>query len=177
MKTRFALKAATDDVHRELDDRLSRLDLARAEDYRQFLHVQARTVPPIEAALAAGGLAELIEGWSDTRRTAALESDLAALGDPMPQPADPPALGNVASLLGTAYVLEGSRLGGRVLKSHVGEGLPASFLNSDEASGAWPAVVAAMDRHLYSEEMIGEAKDAARRCFALFLNVAVEAGI
>ena len=96
MKTRFSLKAATEDVHRALDDRLSRLNLARAEDYRQFLHVQARTVPPIEAALAAGGFGEVVEGWSKARRTEALESDLSALGDQMPCPAEMPKLGNIA---------------------------------------------------------------------------------
>jgi heme oxygenase len=177
LKTRFSLKAATEDIHRALDDRLSRLNLARAEDYRQFLHVQARTVPPIEAALAAGGFGELVEGWSTARRTEALESDLSALGDQMPCPAEMPKLGNIAELLGTAYVREGSRLGGRVLKSRVGEGLPASFLSADDSLGAWPAVVSAMDEHLHSEQLIGEAEDAARRCFAVFLRVAGEAGI
>ena len=177
MRTRFALKAATDDMHRELDDRLSRLDLARAEDYRQFLHVQARAVPPIEAALARSGFDDLVAGWSNARRSAALESDLAALGDDMPEPAKAPPVGSVAAMLGTAYVLEGSRLGGSVLKQKVGEGLPRNFLAADDMLGAWPAVVAAMDHLLYSEQLIGEAKDAARRCFALFLNVAVEAGI
>jgi hypothetical protein len=34
-----------------------------------------------------------------------------------------------------------------------------------------------MDRHLYSNALIGEATGAARRCFALFLDVASEAGI
>lgn len=177
MKTRFALKAATDDFHRELDNRLSRLDLARPEDYRQFLHLQARAVPPIEAALAAGGLGEVVEGWADSRRTAALESDLAALGDQMPEPAEAPPVKSVAALLGMAYVLEGSRLGGRLLKKQIGEGLPTSFLAADDTLGAWPAVVAALDRLLYSDSLVGEAKDAARRCFTLFLNVAGEAGI
>lgn len=178
MKIRFALKAATDDVHRALDDRLSRLDLARAEDYRRFLHVQARTVPAIEAALASAGLGELVEGWPDARRTPALKSDFAALGDPMPEPAEAPPVDSVAAVLGTAYVLEGSRLGGRILQSQVGADLPSSFLAADsDAPGAWPAMVAAMDRLLYSDSLIGEAKDAARRCFALFLNEAVEAGI
>lgn len=177
MKTRFALKAATDDVHRALDDRLSRLDLGRASDYLQFLRLQARTVPPIEAALAEGGLGALVDGWSDARRTAALEADLAELGEPMPAPAAPPAMGGIAALLGAAYVLEGSRLGGRVLRQQVGDGLPTSFLAADGALGAWPGVVAALDRLLYSDQLVGEAKDAARRCFALFLNEAVEAGI
>lgn len=177
LKSRFTLKAATDDVHRELDDRLSRLDLGRREDYRQFLRVQARAVPPIEAALAAGGLGDLIEGWEGARRTTALKSDLAALGEPMPSPCEPPPVSSVAALLGTAYVLEGSRLGGRVLRKQVRDGMPADFLKDEDTLGAWPAVVAALDRHLYSDALIGEAESAARRCFTLFLSVAVEAGI
>jgi hypothetical protein len=45
MKTRFALKAAIDDVHRELDDRLSRLNLSDPAEYALFLKIQARAVP------------------------------------------------------------------------------------------------------------------------------------
>ena len=65
MTMRFALKAATDDIHRELDDRLSRLDLGRVEDYRRFLEFQARTVPAVEGALACAGLGDFVEGWTN----------------------------------------------------------------------------------------------------------------
>jgi heme oxygenase len=75
-----------------------------------------------------------------------------------------------------AYVLEGSRLGGRVLKQRVASGLPASFLTGDGSLGPWPALVSAIERFLDSEPLVSEAKDAARRCFAWFLDVAREAG-
>jgi heme oxygenase len=176
MTTRFALRAATDDIHRELDDRLSRLDLSEAADYRRFLRIHARAVPPVEDALARAGLDALVSGWCAGRRGPAIESDLAALGVEMPPPAMPPAIDGVGELLGTAYVLEGSRLGGRVLRRRVADGLPASFLSEPE-SNPWPALIAVMDRHLYSDALIGEATGAARRCFALFLDVASEAGI
>ena len=176
MTTRFALKAATDDVHRELDDRLSRLNLSEPADYRRFLRIQARAVPAVEAALARAGLDALVEGWREGRRGPAIESDLAALGDEMPPPAEPPVIDGIGEMLGTAYVLEGSRLGGRVLRRQVGEGLPASFL-SEPASNPWPALIAVMDRDLYSDALIGEATGAARRTFALFLDAASEDGI
>src|SRR5690349_21222747 len=176
MTTRLALRAATDDVHRELDDRLSRLDLTQPADYRRFLRIHARAVPPVEDALAQAGLDALVEGWCAGRRSPALESDLAALGDEMPPPGEAPAIAGVGELLGTAYVLEGSRLGGRVLRGRVGRGLPASFL-SDTPSSPWPKLIAVMDRHLYSDELLGEAQAAARRCFALFLDAASEAGV
>ena len=176
MATRLALKAATDDIHRELDERLSRLDLASAADYCRFLSFHAQTIPPFEEALAAAGASELIDDWESGRRTAAIQTDLAALGEPMPAPIAVPPIRGVAELLGTAYVLEGSRLGGRALKRQVGDGLPSSFLGHS-SHAPWPAVVATLERLLYSDELIGEAKAAARHCFGIFLNAAREDGI
>lgn len=177
MTARFALKAATDDIHRELDERLSTLDLAAEADYRRFLDFHARTVPAVEASLASGGLGEMVEGWCAGRRSAAIAADLAALGDAMPQPVEAPSLEGVGNLLGAAYVLEGSRLGGRVLERRVPPNFPKAFLEGDGSLGSWPALIAVMDRLLYSDSLLDEAKSAARRCFTLFLNVAHEAGI
>lgn len=175
MSKRFALKAATDDIHQQLDETLSRFDLADPDDYAKFLAVHARTVPAIEAALADGGVADIIDDWLEEGRSGAIARDLAALGRPMPAPASTPRIDTVGALLGTAYVLEGSRLGGQVLRRRVGEGLPISYLGLLGADGSWPTVVAAIERHLYSDDQFGEARDAARRCFALFLTVAREA--
>ena len=36
---------------------------------------------------------------------------------------------------------------------------PEPVVAADDTLGAWPAVVAAMDRHLYSDQLIGEAED------------------
>jgi heme oxygenase len=177
MTTRFELKAATDDIHRELDQKLSRLNLGKTEDYRRFLGFQARTVPSLEAALASGGLGCLVEGWSDTRRSADIEADLAALGEAMPPAAPVPAIDGTAEILGAAYVLEGSRLGGRLLRQRVAEGLPARFLSGDGSLSPWPALLAVLERFLHSEDLLGEAKSAARRSFAWFVQVADEAGI
>ena len=176
MAPRLALQAATDAIHRELDERLSRLDLASAADYRRFLGFHAQTIPPFEEALAAAGASRLIDDWEAGRRTAAIETDLAALGEPMPAPIPVAPLRGTAELLGTAYVLEGSRLGGRVLKRRVGDGLPSSFLGHS-THAPWPAVVATLDRHLYSDELVEEAKAAARQCFDMFLKAARKDGI
>jgi len=177
MTMRFALKAATDDIHRELDDRLSRLDLGRVEDYRRFLEFQARTVPAVEGALACAGLGDFVEGWTESHRGTAIRDDLETLGNPMPPPAQPPIIAGTAELLGTAYVLEGSRLGGRVLRRQVAEGLPASFLGDDGSLGPWPQLLAAIEQNIHSDALLTEAKHAARRSFAWFLQVAHEGGI
>jgi len=171
---RFALRAATDDLHRELDGLLAHLDLGDASDYRRFLMFQGRTVPAVERALESAGVAEWIEGWRP--RSPAIEADLKAMNAPMPASVAPPVLHGAGQILGMAYVLEGSRLGARVLRTQVGNGFPVSFLGEDVSHVPWPTFVALLDRLIYSDELLGEAKDAARRCFALFLNVAHEAG-
>lgn len=177
MTFRFALKSATDDIHRELDERLSCLDLAKEPDYRRFLDFQARSVPSVEGALATAGLGNLIEGWCAARRTNAIEADLEELGGSMPPASPAPAIAGTAQLLGTAYVLEGSRLGSRVLRRRVGDGLPVRFLSDDGSLGPWPQLIAAIDRLLDSDTLLSEAKDAARRSFSWFLQIAREAGI
>ena len=177
MTCRFALKAATNDIHRELDERLSTLDLAKEEDYRRFLHFQARSVPSAERALACAGLEDLVEGWCASRRSEAIEADLQALGRSMPAEAPAPTISGTAQILGTAYVVEGSRLGSRVLRRRVAAGLPIRFLSDDGSLGSWPSLISAIDRLLDSDNLLSEAKDAARRSFTWFLQISREAGI
>ena len=177
MSIRFALKSATDPLHEELDAALSRLNLSDPADYARFLKFHARTVPAIEQELSHSGIGEMVDGWCEGRRGGALEQDLAELGEAMPAPASAPPIEGKAAALGTAYVLEGSRLGGQVLQRLVGEGLPANFLKHHSGVGPWKHLIAVLDRHLYSDELVGEAEEAARRCFAWFLHESREAGI
>lgn len=177
MSIRFALRSATDPLHEELDAALSRLNLSDPADYARFLKFHARTVPAIEQELAHSGLGEIVDGWCKTRRGEALRQDLAALGEAMPTPASAPLIQGKAAALGTAYVLEGSRLGGQILQRRIGESMPANFLNHPSGVGPWKHLIAVLDRHLYSDDLVSEAKDAARRCFAWFLHESREAGI
>lgn len=95
----------------------------------------------------------------------------------MPPPVRAPAIAGTAELLGTAYVLEGSRLGSRVLRQQVGEDLPAGFLDGDGSLGPWPALLRVIERYIHSDALLTEAKHAARRSFSWFLQVAREGGI
>lgn len=177
MKVRFALKSATDEIHQALDERLSRLNLSDRQDYVRFLGFHGCSLPAIEAVLMSSGLDAVLPDWSSHRRSPAIAADLADLGETMPAHITPPVFSGTPAMLGAAYVLEGSRLGGRVLQRRLGAGLPGRFLSQSESLDPWIDVIAALDRLLYSDELIGEAADAARRCFALFVHAADEVGI
>ncbi|QNM83535.1 biliverdin-producing heme oxygenase [Sphingomonas sabuli] len=176
MTPRQALKAATDDVHHLLDTMLSGLTLSNPADYRRFLLIQARVVPPLERALDAFGMADHVPGWAEHRRAGLLQQDLAQLGEPMPAEVRIDPFETLGQALGAAYVLEGSRLGGRILERNVGPEMPTTFLHPKEQKAAWPALVDTIDTGLYADGL-EEAKSAARQCFVAFLGVAREAGL
>ena len=176
MTNRFALKQATHDFHQDLDSRISRLDLSRDEDYRAFLKLHARAVPPIECGLAHAGLSHWVAGWNKDGRSLHIAADLAAVGESMPRSSPAPEFDSIGAMLGAAYVLEGSRLGARVLRRQVGDGLPTDYLN-DRSLDRWPEVAAAIEKHLNTDGRVSDAKDAARFCFGIFLDAAREAGL
>jgi heme oxygenase len=164
---RFLLRAATAPAHERLDSLYSRLDLARAADYARFLTGHAAAFLPIEAALVKAGADNLIPGWSDDRRGAALQADLAALGLALPAPHSAPVFASDAAVLGGLYVLEGSRLGGAVLARSVPAGAPNAFLKPSPAS-TWRAFTALLDARLASAAALDEAAAAASAVFGVF---------
>ena len=177
MSPRFALKTATDDVHSRLDALLSKLNLADRDDYTAFLAIQARVVPPLEQALESFGMRGIVEDWDEHRRAGLLQSDLSALGCAMSETLEIPPIETVSHALGSAYVMEGSRLGGQILRKSVGRRMPNSFLFPNGHKTAWPALVAALDSNLDSQPLLDEAKTAARRTFSLFFEAARMSGL
>jgi heme oxygenase len=116
---RQMLRSATADLHAVVDARFSGpFDCDRAA-YVSFLLALARVVPPLEAQLEAAGVVRLLPDWPDRRRSAALRDDLDLLGTPMPGAAPVSQPRNEAQMLGMVYVLEGSRLGGKLLLRRV----------------------------------------------------------
>jgi heme oxygenase len=175
MKLRHKLRQGTDDLHEALDARLGRFDLAQGKDYRAFLKVHARVLPPVEQALDEGGIAAILDDWQAHRRAPLIERDLAAMGEAMPAPVDASAIRGDGELLGTAYVIEGSRLGSRFLSRRVGGAMPAEYLNAAGQQKAWPALLDALDRAELAPPELERALAAARACFALFLAATDEA--
>ncbi|MEO6433728.1 MAG: biliverdin-producing heme oxygenase [Sphingomicrobium sp.] len=168
MTPHATLRVATRAAHERVDAAFAALDLGHEDDYREFLGRHAAAFLPIEQALDEAGAGRLIGGWDKLRRTPALLADLADLGMATPPPRSPPAYPSDAAILGGAYVLEGSRLGGAVLRQAVGSALPRQFLDAVQPSGRWREFIAQLNQSLYDPEALNCATDAALDTFALF---------
>jgi heme oxygenase len=168
---RFVLRTATAAAHERLDRLYSRFDLGRTEDYGAFLVAHAPAFLAVEAALEAAGAPDLLDGWRARRRGGALLQDIAALGLDAPPPAPAPRLCGEPAILGAAYVLEGSRLGGAMLIRAVPPGLPTAFLQPGNPA-EWRAFISVLDARLSSQARLAEALSAAHAVFALFERAA-----
>lgn len=171
MSARFALKAATSHAHERLDARFSRFDLADPADYRAFLLAQAGAFLPVEAALEAAGVQAVILDWPQRRRSEALRADLAALGLKVPPFVPISEIEGEAAILGAAYVLEGSRLGGQLLMNQVPSAWPAAFLRAGNPK-LWRAFVTNLDQRLSSPTDVALASAAASSVFEAFASSA-----
>jgi len=116
---RASLQAATQHQHRDLDELVADLDLSTLTHYRQFLRASAAALIGIEALLERAGIEQLLPDWSERTRTAAILADLRQL-KATATPFDlRRAAPSAAEMFGMAYVLEGSRLGSKVLLGRV----------------------------------------------------------
>jgi heme oxygenase (biliverdin-IX-beta and delta-forming) len=168
VKVRSALRAATAAHHERVDRLFSRLNLADPHEYGLFLLAQASAHIPVEEALDAAGADRLVPDWPDRRRAPFLREDLAALGEATPHPITPPPLADNPSMLGAIYVLEGSRLGGALLKKQLPAGAPSRFLSAKAQTGAWRKLLENLETALYREDLIEAAAVAAKSVFQRF---------
>ena len=164
---RTALRTATAAYHDRVDSAFSRATLSDRTSYGLFLQAQAAAHLPVEDALAAGGIAAIIPDWDARRRSQPLRDDLGALDLDVPAPAGAITLEGDAALLGALYVLEGSRLGGTLLKRSVAANLPTRFLGCMD-SAAWRDLLALLDDRLDTQAKRTAAIAAACAVFTLF---------
>lgn len=171
MSARARLREETREAHERLDAHFSQYDLSDRDDYAAFLTAHAAAFIPIERALTDAGAARLFPDWSEMIRSHWLAADLEALGIAMPAPVDPPAFDGQAAICAGAYVLEGSRLGGTVLRKAVGADLPHAYLAHDPAL-RWPQFVAEIERLLQEDVDRSQAVASANAVFECFLRAA-----
>jgi len=124
MTLRNTLRAATRQDHERVDQLGGAFDLTRPADYQAFLQAHAAVLPRVEDALSSAPPEDLPPAWPQRRRTAALAADLSALGLAAPATASPLTISDRATRLGALYVLEGSRLGGVVLRRRLAAAQP-----------------------------------------------------
>lgn len=171
-KAHEALRCGTRAAHDRVDALFGRFDLARREDYADFLTAHAAALLPLEAALDRSGLDRIIDDWPQRRRACLLRADLDELGVAIPE-TEAAALGEEpASLLGALYVLEGSRMGGRLLARSVGKGLPVRYLAAEQALAPWRHLLEMLERALPD----AASRDAAARSAAAAFDVFERAG-
>jgi heme oxygenase (biliverdin-IX-beta and delta-forming) len=168
VSARSALRAGTAAEHDRVDRLFSRLDLRCEEDYRRFLLAQAAAFLPIEERLDDAGSIEFVPDWMARRRAHLLRADLAALGADEPVRIPSPPLESPAARLGAIYVLEGSRLGGAVLKRGLAETSPRSFLAAPQNQGSWRKLLESLDMFLYRSDLLEAATAAAKEVFQNF---------
>lgn len=173
MKARAALRAATAREHARVDAAFSRFHLASETGYRDFLLAQAGALLTVEQALDRGGAAEILTDWPERRRGDLLRADLAQLNVTVPEPFSAPDFLSIkAPLLGAIYVLEGSRLGGAVLKKAVPSHYPRRFLEARQAAGSWRKLLQTLDDFLTRPGDLDAAVSAAKEVFARFERAA-----
>lgn len=164
---RQALRAATGGSHARVDAAFSGFDLSDRAGYGRFLGAQAAAHLAVEAALEASGVEAVLPDWPRRRRADLLRGDLAALGLPAPPVEALAGFDGPAAVLGAVYVLEGSRLGGALLRRSVPAELPCAFLGASDPA-AWRGLLAQLDAQVTSGNDVERATNAALRVFTLF---------
>ncbi|MGR3759804.1 biliverdin-producing heme oxygenase [Roseobacteraceae bacterium NS-SX3] len=169
------MKAATEADHGTLDRLVSRWDLSQQESYADFLRLHSALVPPLENWLAACGAAALLPDWPMRQRTDALLSDLRALSLPPLEPVPVALEPCLPSAAGVLYVLEGSRLGGKVLARRAAAAeteLPASFLLHGADQRLWQSFLNWLNGQNFSIGGKHRAITSARAVFSLYSQLA-----
>jgi heme oxygenase len=168
ISVREALRTATSADHDRIDSIYTRFDLSNPSQYRDFLRAQASAHIPVEHALDTAGAALVLADWHARKRASLLRDDLAETGakDFVPLPA--PRFTSVPAVLGAVYVVEGSRLGGAVLKRSLPRGAPARFLGAAPSPGSWRKLLAILEESVCEPEHVSNAIASARSVFRLF---------
>jgi heme oxygenase (biliverdin-IX-beta and delta-forming) len=147
---RQRLRDATAPAHVQLDARLGALDLRVLADYRQFLQTIATALLPLEDALDAAGVTDVVPDWSIRARRRAILDDLAMIGG-IPRPLVFPVRLGLGDALGVMYVLEGSRLGATYLLNIVSQSgdvrvrNASSYLRHGAGQRLWQSFLAMLE--------------------------------
>ncbi|MCI4662229.1 MAG: biliverdin-producing heme oxygenase [Neomegalonema sp.] len=115
-QAREYLQRSTRGMHERVDQLASRMDLAERAEYIVFLRASCEALGLIEARLEQSGVQALLPDWAQRRRSDAIRQDLAQLNaKAAPLDARSTQPYSTDEAWGALYVLEGSRMGARLL--------------------------------------------------------------
>lgn len=174
--TRARLRQASAQWHQQVDDAFSGFDLDTPAGYGGFLQAHALALLPLEEALEAAGIERLLPDWEQRRRRFVLTEDLRALALPVPRGEPLSVPNDDAWLWGAGYVIEGSRMGSRMLgqrlrqAAHPWAAASLGYLCHRLDEPLWPAFVRRLEAA--DPEALDEPRLLAgvRDTFALFLQ-------
>ncbi len=166
------LRELTRAEHARVDSLYSRFSLDTPSGYASFLLAQGAAYCSIEAELDRSGVERWIDDWPARSRRDLLLADLTELGVQAPGSDWDRRLERPSEMLGAAYVLEGSRLGGRLLARQLYPGAPRRFLDAAGPPAAWPRLLSLLNRNLVSPTELEAAASAAKDCFRCFERAA-----
>ncbi|MCW6508046.1 biliverdin-producing heme oxygenase [Lichenifustis flavocetrariae] len=168
-----ALRRDTRAWHDRVEAGFAPFDLQQIDGLTGFLRRQAMAVLPLEHELDRMGICDLVPDWPQRRRGDALLADLEQLGSARPAPTAAIVLPSRLHALGALYVLEGSRLGGRVLARRVASSpdprvrTAVRFLTHRLDKG-WSTFLATLDAVPPTSAKLACLRDGATKAFSLF---------
>lgn len=174
---RNILKEATAADHTRLDEGLGAFDLHDIAAYRGFLAANAAALLPLEGALVAAGVSDILPDWKRRARSRSILGDLNRIGGTT-RLLKPPVLNGRSALLGTLYVLEGSRLGAaHLLKRARNSGDPriaaaTGYLSHGVGEQFWRSFLDVLENHAHELRDSDDIIRPARRAFDLFAQAA-----
>ena len=180
---RARLRASTADLHAVVDARFAPMLGCGEAGYRSFLLASAAAVFALERALLAADVDAILPDWAQRARTAALRADLADLGVTDVPVAPPPLLAGEARQFGALYVLEGSRLGAKLLlpellaRGSTRVRAATRYLRHGEGRRLWPSFLAQLESSQATRRCPDDAIAGARAAFALFVTGPAQAGL
>jgi len=145
------LRAEGGALHQQVDATFGRYALQTRPHYVAFLQAHAQALMGLEVLLERSGVERLLPDWAERRRTSVLGDDLQHLGAVRPAPVAFERTLDEGECWGVAYVLEGSRLGSRLLDRHVGESddeavrEARAYLGHVPPKAAWPQFLERLD--------------------------------
>lgn len=149
---REMLRAEGGALHQQVDATFGRYALQTRPHYVAFLQAHAQALLGLEALLERSGIERLLPDWAERRRTPVLSDDLQRLEAVPPTPTAFARTLDEGECWGVAYVLEGSRLGSRLLDRHAGESedeavrAARAYLGHVPPKAAWPQFLERLDQ-------------------------------